>query len=564
MNKNTLTIFFIAFLGLLNSFSPQGFAQDDGDCLSPPMNIPLVMSSSFCEPRPGHFHTGVDYKTQGRCGIGLLSVKAGELYRMKISPSGYGRVLYIRHYDSTMSVYAHMQSFRDDIEVFAENLQDENQSYFIDTVFEDAPFSFECGETIGYSGNTGHSFGPHLHFEIRKYPTEEALNAQNFFPVKDNVAPDFLSVVLYDMDQPCLSESSRSKPYRVTGSGSRYSRSEISVNAGKWGIGAEIKDRMTGTYNRYGVVEVKVYADDTLIYHSHIDKFDWNEADLYETWFDEYYLEAKGKYIQRCFAEGVNNSKMIQSFPETGIVSLDTGDCCNVRVVAGDAAGNESECKFVLSARGTKIQGEKKQIYTCDKPAFILGEGFYLEIPEQAMYRAASVEVHPLKRNGQVYSWQFADEYFVFYKPFKLSLDGSDIPWEYRDKALVMAERNGKHRRVAGEWNGVYYTLQTRFPGRFYFAIDSVPPALSGGLRDSVNLQSRSRITYRVSDNLSGVQSYNAWIDDEWVLLQYDPRTRKLEYIFDRHLNKNQWHHWKIKVTDAIGNVTEEEFVFYF
>lgn len=559
MNNYKLTLSILLLTLSLYSVNISVLAQD----VHPPLDIPLVMSSSFCEPRPGHFHTGVDYKTQAVCGQKLLSIMDGELYRMKVSAYGYGLALYILHHDTCLSVYAHMQSFRGDIAELAEEIQYATQSFEVDTIFENSPIRFKKGELIGYSGNTGHSFGPHLHFEMRKHPSENVINPQKYYPVKDAVSPDFFSVAIYDVERPDLKENQRVKLFSVTGGGNSYQRGDITLPAGKYGIGAEVKDRMSGTYNRYGVVEVRMLVDDELVYYSELDELDWNEHPIYESWLDNYYLEKRSRYVQRFFREVSNWSKQIKLCENDGLVELKQNDEKIVKIEALDAAGNISICKFSLKGDGFKSYPKEDVNVTYEEGGMLLGEGVFLDIPPQTVYRDAQIDLST-SGTGLNKQWSFSDPWMFFVKPFKLALDGSAIPQKYQDKTVLMWHRDGKRRRVQGDWEGLYYVIHTEKPGDFYFRIDTVAPSLSGGYRDSIFLNSGSQVTYRIGDNLSGVKSYNAWVDDAWVLMTYDPRSRKLRFKMNDRIMTGKWHNWRIELVDACGNRVEDEFVFFY
>jgi hypothetical protein len=528
-----------------------------------PIDPPLVMSASFCEPRGSHFHSGVDYKTRGVVGQNLYSIADGELYRLRISPYGYGLAMYILNEDSTLSVYAHLLKFRDDVAKLAKEVRYAAQSDVIDTIFDSAPIRFKKGEFIGYSGNSGHSFGAHLHFEIRDFATEDALNAQTYFPVTDRIPPDFVSVVVYDLNQPWKHEKYRAKRYGVYGGWANYRRSSLVVSTGKCALGAEIKDRMNGTNNRYGVVEVQLLVDEELMYHSRIDRLPWSDQELVNVWFDAYYYDVYKRYIQRCYVEESNISKNIVTQLNNGIVDIKAGEEKSITIKAWDSAGNMSQCEFNLIGDTTKLDFVKQDVLSWDKPNFLVGEGYFLDIPAGSMYRDANPEIITEKSGDRITAWRFDDKWFPFIRPFKLALDGSHIPFQYRDKTLVRCEKNGK-RALFGTWEGAYFVVKSKIPGRYYFQIDSIPPVLLGYYRDSSNLSYRTQISYKTSDNLSGIKSYDAWIDDQWVLLEYFPSYKKLVYRFDEMIERKSWHTWKIRIEDKLGNIKTDEFVFYY
>ena len=182
MKENNLFVWGILIISL--SFSLQAQRA------IPPLEIPLLLSGNFGEFRGSHFHAGLDIKTKGRQGFKVKSILAGSIRRIKVSTSGYGKTLYVEHANGTTSVYAHLQKFAPKIEKIVKQLQYQKERFLIQSYHKNNELIVKQGEVIGYSGNTGGSLGPHLHFELRDSKTQMPLNPLTLnFDIKDNQRP---------------------------------------------------------------------------------------------------------------------------------------------------------------------------------------------------------------------------------------------------------------------------------------------------------------------------------------------------------------------------------------
>ena len=132
-----------------------------------PLNTTPLLAGNFAELRPNHFHGGVDLKTEGREGLQVLSAADGYVSRIKVSPYGYGKMLFITHANGYVTTYGHLQKYAPNIEAYVKKKQYEKQTYEIDILLSETDFVVKKGEWVGVSGNTGSSQGPHLHFEVR-------------------------------------------------------------------------------------------------------------------------------------------------------------------------------------------------------------------------------------------------------------------------------------------------------------------------------------------------------------------------------------------------------------
>ena len=178
--------------------------------LYPLKNIPLL-SGNFGELRATHLHSGLDFKTEGREGLPVICVKEGIVARVKVSATGYGNALYLEHEGGITTVYAHLSRFSPRVAKVVRNIQYNKESFEVDENMLGYELRFHAGDTIAYSGNTGSSGGPHLHFEVRDTKTEHVLNPLRFLLVKDQTGPNVRGVYVY----PVSNEGLRTSPYRV-------------------------------------------------------------------------------------------------------------------------------------------------------------------------------------------------------------------------------------------------------------------------------------------------------------------------------------------------------------
>ena len=180
--KNIIFVLIIIFSITLSS---QKTAEKD---IESPIEFPILLSGNFGELRSSGFHSGIDIKTKGKEGVLIRSIDSGYVSRIQVSTSGFGKVIYINHANNLTSVYAHLSRFSDKIEKIINQLQYKNKSYEIRKFFKKNELKISKKDILGFSGNTGTSFGPHLHFEIRKTDTELPINPRSYkFKIKDTI-----------------------------------------------------------------------------------------------------------------------------------------------------------------------------------------------------------------------------------------------------------------------------------------------------------------------------------------------------------------------------------------
>jgi len=219
-----------------------------------PVKIPLSLSANFGELRVDHFHSGIDIKTQGVTGKEVVAAADGYVYRISVSPGGFGNAIYLRHPSGYSTVYAHLDRFIPEIEKYVNNYQYERKSFTVSLFPQRGQFNVNQGEIIGYSGNTGSSSGPHLHYEVRRSESEIPVNPLFFeFGTSDDIPPVFERLAIYPVNRNTfINERNAIKKIALAGGYGSYfvpGDNEIRIS-GTAGFGIKCYDLLNDSYNR--------------------------------------------------------------------------------------------------------------------------------------------------------------------------------------------------------------------------------------------------------------------------------------------------------------------------
>ena len=311
-----------------------------------PMHIPLILSGNFAELRSNHFHTGLDIKTKGSEGYRIYAVDSGYVSRINISHWGYGKAIYVTHPNGYTSVYAHLSRFPEKIEKYLRKKQFEKQTETI-TVYPDSlDLLISKEEIIAYSGNSGSSGGPHLHFEIRETETEKAVNPLLFgFDIKDDIRPTVSNIKIYPLDNGFINGKDIAKVYPTTGSFGEYRLKDnpaIEVD-GEIGLGVHTIDKLNGAGNKCGIYTIELFVDDSLVFRQTMEKIDF---------FTNRYINAHKDYNEYHVKKRSFHRSYVSDNNKLDIKKLSNNPTCIVVGPEGDFS--ETEREEILSYKGVQ------------------------------------------------------------------------------------------------------------------------------------------------------------------------------------------------------------------
>lgn len=531
--------------------------QMDGEYLSP-LDIPLVLSGNFGELRPGHFHAGLDLKTEGREGLPVYAVNAGTVTRIKVSLSGYGKALYVAHPDGKTSVYAHLSRFGGEIEKFVKEQQYGKKTYEIQLFPEFGKLTVGKGDVIAYSGNTGGSFGPHLHFELRNSVTEHPLNPLEFdFPVKDTNPPEVQSAFVYPVGRNSSANGSFERSQlNLWHEGNNNFVTDTLEALGRIGIGYVGFDRQDLAANRNGIYSVVLEVDGTKYSSQVFDQFSFGESSQINTLIDYEYLERYKRRIHKCFREEGNQLSMFKTMVGDGTLDVKPGARHTVRLLLTDYEGNRSQLLIPVVGKRNADPSERRPVYSGtwisrDKPHQFEWEKGGVFFPKGTFYDDVSLDVG---WRGDVL--QVHTDVIPAKKRFHISLKIPDSLKAFKDKLYIGKENSrGNWSYVSTYLSGENLSAKSKTLGNYSIQLDTIPPSIKPlNFDDGAKLKNYSFLKLRISDRESGVDTYNAWVNGQWILMEYESKKSLLTYDFDDGKIGKGKADLKVVVTDNAGN----------
>jgi len=558
-------IFFISIL-FLSSLKND---PEDRSIFISPVKIPLSLSANFGELRIDHFHSGLDIKTQGVTGKEVVAAANGYVYRISVSPGGFGKAVYIRHPSGYSTVYAHLDRFIPEIEEYVRNYQYERESYLVSIFPSRDKFPVEQGDLIAYSGNSGSSSGPHLHYEIRKSESEIPVNPLIFeFGTGDDIGPVFERLAIYPVNKNTLINGRNSvRKINVAGGHGNYYipvENEIRIS-GAAGFGIKSYDLLNDSYNRCAVYSIELRIDSITRYKYVMDEFSFSESRYINSHIDyETYLREK-TYFERTYILPNNRLSAYSKTINKGVFNFIDNKKHHVEIEICDAHNNRSILTFNVTSQLPSSMPEPDQVENglitmpYNRTNRFRAENLSVTIPAGALYDTLLFSYKKAPGTPEMLSdvHYIHNKYTPVHRSFSLSIKPDRIPAGMESKLLIIQINNeSAPGALPGTIADGFVNAEAMSFGMFYVGIDTVAPVISpNGLVSGADLTSRNEMRIRISDELSGIKSYEPLVDGKWALFEYDPKNNVLVYRFDpERITKGATHNLTLKVTDNTDN----------
>jgi murein DD-endopeptidase MepM/ murein hydrolase activator NlpD len=555
----------------MQTFAQQIFSDNKYPLVDfrPPLDIvPPALAGSFGELRSNHFHSGMDYRTNQRTGYPVYAIADGYISRLRVQNSGFGLALYINHKNGYTSVYGHLSRFNTKIASQVKSIQYQKKSYEVDDFPNEILIPVRKGDVIAYTGNTGSSGGPHLHFEIRDTKTEATINPQLFgLNIPDNIPPVIYSLYAYKLNKKPFNEFTPKQALAFTGSAGNYWAGTINLT-GEIGFGIVTTDRHSGASGLNGVYSIELLLDGNHVFTSSVEKFEFEDSKAINSHIDyPTYLSTK-RSIQKSFVDPGNPLTIYSNLVNRGRIEFNDGKLHELQYIVTDGKGNKSTLSFNVQADSklavypeNATSGNARFPYNVENQ--FNNDQVKVTLPKGTLYNDLNFIYKTLpKPVGNAYSsvHQIHNNLTPLHVGFELWIKADNLPENLRSKAVIVSTGRGSQ---GGYYEDGYVKAKPRNFGSYFISTDTLPPViLPQNVSDGKSMSGISKMSFKIRDNLSGIQSFNGFIDGKWVLMEFDTKTASLWHTFDEQTGAGK-HTFELIVKDMKDNSRTYSITFY-
>jgi len=547
-----LFLFFPAFIFCDAQSYPQNYFRN-------PLDIPMQLVANFGEIRANHWHMGLDIRTQHKVNLPVHAAAEGYVARVSIEPGGFGQAIYINHPNGYTTLYGHLNAFFPALAEYVKQKQYEQQSWQVNLILPPDLFVVKKGDFIAWSGSTGASEGPHVHFEIRNTKTENNLNPLLFkFPIADAVPPSLTRLAVYDRNKSTYEQSPQIFALRKNGSQYTVSGNIIRTGSNTISFAIGAVDHLSGSANPNGIYSTKISMDGKPVSEFALDNISYNDTRYINAQLDYPFKSRGGGSLQHISPLPGAQDVVYNLFNSDGLIHLNDAEPHSITIEVKDANGNTSQLQFSL-----RYDERLQKSYSPNNNEKLLPNNlnvfernnFELFTTEKTIYDTITVSYNETSNNSAnsvsaLFSFLSAsipshDSVTVRIKPTQI------IPPAFRDRVIIKNISGEKTFVVKAEFQKGWYAAKFRQFGTYQAFIDSEPPTVNAPPTD---LSKSSRIVFVPRDNFNTIKSLRAEVDGQWLRCSND-KGKVWIYSFDEHFSKGE-HNLKVIVEDEAGNKT--------
>lgn len=555
--------FLLFFCGIVVAQTPY-----PKDYFSPPLAIPMQLSGNFGELRLNHFHAGFDYKTQQQEGLPVYAAAEGYVSRIKISTFGNGKTIYITHPNGFTTVYAHLQKAVGPIQELIKKRHYEEKAFEVEIFLKPNEMLISKGQIIALSGNTGASEGPHLHFEIRDSKTEFIINPLFFgfdAQFKDTKKPQVTAVYAFPLDnKTSVNQSLRPIPVNMTLQKDGTYLADPVLSNGTIGFGISATDMDDVSFNKNGVFDVRAFYNGTPTFGYQFGTYSFDEMRYINVLIDYERYKKSQQRVQRLFRSAPFDLSIVATDEKNGILTVAPNLSGTYRIEVSDFYANKTTITIPIAYDNRNVIIPKEitpsnYFIKAKKEAIFEKDNWTIFFPANTFYNDFDLNLSVANKVLTLH-----EDTVPVHTNFTIQVQDSTHTALEKEKMFIGRIEGGRVYYNPTFLKGNVFTSKVKTLGKYGLVLDNVNPIVS--IKKPIEGQwitNQKELKVTISDALSGVKSYNGYLNEQWILMEYDNKTRQLTYNFEDGIAVDGANILKVIVVDQMGNSTTFETRFF-
>ncbi len=561
--KKSIIIIIFPFIAFAQTNYPKDYFRN-------PLNIPMQLSGCFGELRANHFHSGFDIKTNKIEGLPVYAVADGYVSRIKISTFGYGKAIYVTHPNGFTTLYGHLSKANGEIEKYIKTNQYKEKSYEIELFLKPNELPVKKSDVIAFSGNTGGSGGPHLHFEFRDSKNDNIINPMFFGFDKyfeDTIKPTVRGLYLYPIDKESVVNQSNTPVIAslVLQKDGTYLAQKILVS-GKIGFGINTFDQSNKSYNKYGIFKAAIFKNGNSMFSYEFNTFAFEQFRYINALIDYNRYVSMNQRVQKLFMKNPYPLSIIKSDEDNGIIDVNMPNINQIiRIEVSDYHNNKTIINVPIEYSNLPAKNIEKPITTkyfvkCNTDNIFEKDNVEVSFPKNIFYDNFFMNFDV--KNDTVI---IHNQTVPVHSNYTISI--TDNKHSLTDMSYYFIGQKEKNRidYIETTRKGNVFIGKTRELGTYFLVKDTIVPkiAITKSIENK-DITNQKNIQFIISDDKSGIKSYNGFLNGKWILFEYEYKNKKLTYILDENIKNNSINDLRLEVIDNVGNKTTFMTSFYF
>jgi hypothetical protein len=336
------------------------------------------------------------------------------------------------------------------------------------------------------------------------------------------------------------------------------------VANGKIGFGINAFDYDDVSFNKNGIYKVQSFFNGKPTFGYQFDTYSFDDMRYVNALIDYSRYKKTSQRVQKLFMNKPYGLSFIVTDETFGVATIVPNLSASCRIEVSDFSGNQTiiTIPIVYDLTTVSIEPENKTgnyFVNANKDSNFVKDNFSVFIPAGTFYDDFDMNFDV--KNATLY---LHEDTVPAHSNFTITVEDSICNEAEREKVFIGRIEDGKINYNSTYRKGFVFSAKVKTLGQYKLIKDTIAPKIL--ILKSIEgkwLTNVKTIQLTISDSLSGIKSYNGFLNGKWALFEYDNKTKKITHNFSDGIVAEGANDLKVVVIDNVGNSTIFETHFF-